>query len=643
MRLIALIVILAAALSSEARSQAGPVKVPVLCAATSHEPISLQGIEVTQAIQDMNNSVQLIAGKPTWVRVYLHKNGCGRAITAKLEADRSDIGVTTISPARSIIVDAGDLRTRRMNLAKSLNFYLPAPVTASGTVTFRLVAVTNAGFGPPSVSCANCANTTQVTFLNAPPLIVSAVGMTYTFVPAGSPQGSPPLTGAPGAIDFALLKSWLARAYPVSSVVFTEGTIASTSLSPPFPPPPQGQDLVPCTNANAELAALWATDVLAGSVDPRTHYYGLVSDRGGFMRGCANPMLLPGGLIASAPNPTSVASGPTGPNWPGDSDGSFGDWYGGHELAHTFGRRHPGFCGTPTPQAADDPDPLSRLYPNGQIGDGTDSGYVGLDVGDSSRSIPMMVLWPTSTFDIMTYCAQPQWLSAYTYEGVRQQLLAENPGFRTLALRVAEAQTFLTGPMVHVAAIVNLTRGTGEFKYVTPVERGSAQVGPTDRAALVVRDGSGEQLSLTSVALRETTDVPVGQDQTALVAAAVPFSRAMAQIDLMLDGRILAQYRSATTEPVPPQQLRLGATMPATPAAASVGPTLSWAPSADASSTISYTVQISDDGTAWRTIAIGLKRPSVTLSTDQARARIVRVIASNGFRSSTPAVIRLGQ
>jgi hypothetical protein len=623
MRLVALIIILAAALSSEARSQGGAVKVPVLCAATSHEPISLQGMEVTQAIQDMNNSVTLIAGKPTWVRVYLNKNGCGRAITAQLEAVRSDIGITTISPAQSTIVDADDLRTRRKKLAKSLNFYLPAPVTASGAVTFRLVAVTNAGFGPPSVSCANCANTTQVTFLNEPPLRVNAVGLTYTY----TVNGSPPLTATPGANDFALLKSWLARAYPVSSVVFTQGTIASTSLSPPFPGPPN--DFVPCRNANAELAAMRASEVISGNVDSRTHYYGIVSDQGGFMRGCAN-------TVPATADPEAVASGPTGPNWTGDTDGSFGDWYGGHELAHTFGRNHVNFCSAGAPH---DPFP----YPNGQIGDGTDSGYAGLDVGDSSRSIPMTVLWPTSTFDIMTYCAQPQWLSAQTYEGVRQRLLDENPGFRTLARRVAEAQTFMTGPMVHVAAIVNLTRGTGEIKYVTPVERASAQVGPTDRAALVVLDGSGQQLSRTPVALRETTDVPVDQDQTALVAAAVPFSPAMAQIDLMLDGRVLAQYRSATTEPLSPQQLRLGAAMPATPSAASVGPTLSWAPSADASSTITYTVQISDDGTAWRTIAVGLKRPSVILSTDQVRARMVRVIASNGFRSSTPAVIRLGQ
>jgi hypothetical protein len=36
--------------------------------------VSLQGVEVLQAVQDMPSSVPLIAGKTTWVRVYLDKN-----------------------------------------------------------------------------------------------------------------------------------------------------------------------------------------------------------------------------------------------------------------------------------------------------------------------------------------------------------------------------------------------------------------------------------------------------------------------------------------------------------------------------------------------------------------------------------------
>src|SRR5207237_5618983 len=140
---------------------------------------------------------------------------------------------------------------------------------------------------------------------------------------------------------------------------------------------------------NAQLAAIRAQDVAAG-VDKRTHYYGMVADGGFFMRGFAAG-------IPGQPDPSVVASGPTGPNsWGWDFDGSYGDWYGGHELGHTFGRKHPGFCG----ESHDDP---SSPYPAGQLAS-SDSSFVGFDVGDGGLNIPMAALPGTKWHDFMTYC-----------------------------------------------------------------------------------------------------------------------------------------------------------------------------------------------------------------------------------------------
>ncbi|BDC46029.1 hypothetical protein PTKU15_93260 [Paraburkholderia terrae] len=162
---------------------------------------------------------------------------------------------------------------------------------------------------------------------------------------------------------------------------------------------------------NAQIAAIRAMD-MAGGEDSRTHYYGLVSDGGFFMRGCAAG-------IPSTPAPDTVASGPTGPgSWGWDFDGSYGDWYGGHELGHTFGRLHPGFCG----ESQDD---LNNYpYDNGQLG-GSDSSYAGFDVGDPANGLPMVALQGVQWHDVMTYC-NFQWLSAYTYQAIRLRLLAEN-------------------------------------------------------------------------------------------------------------------------------------------------------------------------------------------------------------------------
>ena len=109
----------------------------------------------------------------------------------------------------------------------------------------------------------------------------------------------------------------------------------------------------------------------------------------------------------------------------------------------------------------------------------------------------------------MTYCNQPQWLSAYTYEGVRKRLLDENPGFHTLA---AQPTSSVVRPesQVHVAATVNLTKATGEIRYVTPVQRALPQIGPSDRAVLITRDASGRELRRTPGYPARNDRYPVG-------------------------------------------------------------------------------------------------------------------------------------
>ena len=122
--------------------------------------------------------------------------------------------------------------------------------------------------------------------------------------------------------------------------------------------------------------------------------------------------------IPGQPDPSVVASGPTGPNsWGWDFDGSYGDWYGGHELGHTFGRFHPGSgCG----ESSDDP---NYQYIFGQLAN-YDAGCVGFDVGDAALGIAMAAYPGTAWHDVMTYCNN-QWLSDYTYNRIRNRLADE--------------------------------------------------------------------------------------------------------------------------------------------------------------------------------------------------------------------------
>jgi hypothetical protein len=674
-----------------------------------YSSFSLQGMEVTQAIQDMQNSVTLIAGKTTWVRAYL--SGPAHWVTADLQWTRSDGTSGTISGGDlGDRVESGDsLKTRRKNFL-GLDFKLPPPsdskVTEAGTVTFQLVSVRNSPFVGPQATLARCDQTcakpTVVTFRDEPPLRVKVIGLVYKYAPGPSPFLK--TFAQVRTVDYALIQSWLARAYPVSSVSLSR-TEAISIYDWPFD----------CHQANAQVLGIRGQDMGDPNFgfDARTHYYGVVPDEGGFSRGCAQIRLDKfGNFDFDTPDSSNVASGwagPTGQSYypfglvpmprqsAGDTDASYGDFTAGHELAHTLGRKHPGFC-----YDNDKDDQIFRslkypngqlIYPDGQIGDGSETGYAGFDVGDLNplhvndpdpkNSIPLKVLWPygqglitvvtelfegteivetplmDSAFDIMTYCHQPEWPSAYTYEGIRKRLedennqyLPNNPIFVPLSFSAPTAQlpstsnpspiAMLTGAMVHVVATVNLTHSTGAFEFVTPVQRAEPQIGATDRASLVVRDGAGRQLSSTPVVLRGSTDTPSGADQTALISGAVPFNSAMAEIDLVLDHAVLVRYRNATKPPTAPRLRQVFNAIAGAPGAvAEAGSSLAWTPPAAAEGTVTYTVQTSSDGKTWSTIAIGLKEPNLALTPDHASAGTMRVIANNGFRSAAPVVIKL--
>jgi hypothetical protein len=265
--------------------------------------VSLQGVEVVQAVQDMSGSVPLIAGKMTWVRVYLDKNNGTRPLTASLKAQRGTT-MLSLNPVAPITVDATEnLTLRRQIFSKSLNFAVPATMIGSGTTIFTLATPTDMSSQHKTIICDNCGNPAQVSFSNMPPLVVRLIGLTYRFSPT---PGAPQQTATPRPIDFTLLQSWLGRAYPVSQVISSQ-TTAPVNFKPNF----DGTTTADCTNADAQLSAIRAVDMAQPGADNRTHYLGLVSNQGGFMRGCSSS-------TPAAADPTATASGPSGaPGGPG--------------------------------------------------------------------------------------------------------------------------------------------------------------------------------------------------------------------------------------------------------------------------------------------------------------------------------------
>jgi hypothetical protein len=606
------------------------------------------GFEVTQAIQNVPGSVPLVAGKPTLVRVYLNVTGGttrvtgvrGKLIAFRPANDRLELGPQlqgVVASSNAIAVDASpDLKLRRVSLASSLNFELPADWIVDGALHVQVALdVDGAPTSPVNIPCLGCANTlgagapSFAHFLTMPTLRLRIIGLQYAF-------GTPPTLQAPRQVDFDLFESWVRRAYPAGAFEIFTSTVTARN---PWP--------FDCNAANAQLSAQRAIDIDAGQ-DPHTHYLALVITTGGFIRGCAS------GVPEDSPDTSVVATSPTGNpatdprpfNAVGDTDASFGDWYAGHELAHQFGRAHPGFCNG----NSQDDDHFPN--PNGQISDNLQT-HVGLDKGDAPNAVPEKVISPFA-FDIMTYCNQPQWFSAYNYMAVMQRLRAENnlpllPEAQFLASVAAKAPAqplaneAVTGDFVNVVALVNLTRGTATFEHVDPVTRAAVpapHASPT--ATLRFRDKSGKVIGSFPVWVRLDSDLPAGADRTGLVQAAIPKNHAAAHLDLLLGDKIAAT-RAISAHAPEVKGLAL-ATRKAVcgPATEEV---LKWVGSDPDGDKLTYLVQLGGPGERWETIAIGLRQHELALTEAQRRGppapRQARVIANDGYNVSTPAIIDL--
>jgi hypothetical protein len=361
--------------------------------------IGIRGVEVVQCVQDLNNTVPLIAGKPTLVRVYPDPATVLQEgdVTGELAWSRG--GAETYLPALNSLrlkpLQPDSLKDQREDLTKGLNFQLPVDARAAGKLSLRISRIYQPGGSDLSIDPSNI---TKVTFSSAPPLRIRVIGLRYKS--AGK-------TVTPPAVHFSFLKSFLHRAYPVSTVEWSH-IVVDADFAAPF------NDLT-VDLANAQVAALRSREVSSG-VDPRTHYFGLVDDDGSrnFMRGKA--FAIPGSA-----QPDVVASGPAGvPNgFAGDRDASYADWYGAHELGHTFGRYHPGF-----PPGSQDASDAQFPYANGCIST-PDDRFVGVDTGDSDLGLPAAALPGLKYHDIMTY-ADDQWLSAYTYGAILARLIDED-------------------------------------------------------------------------------------------------------------------------------------------------------------------------------------------------------------------------
>ena len=561
---------------------------------TSGVDLIADKIEVSQSIQDLNNSVRLVARKRTFVRFHVHSSSGVYPATAQLTVQRGTDTATLnpINPRGEILVRPNPNRGVR---DQAVLFALPSTFLAG---TIQLSAVVNPGNAPVESNRSNNSITTSVKFevVPAQSLVMYKVG-----------YDSGGQTIYPSDVHRAQMVVWMRRALPLSNVnvllrsyFFGPAVASAGNLVSPS-----------CDKVNAFLASKRLFDLASSpTLPPNGRYYGMVEDTAGFMRGCA------------AGIPDHVASGPDGVPAPGDwdTDGSYGDWYGGHEVSHTWGRFHAEYCGATGG--------MPYPYPDGRISPALsgDSAIYGFDVETKD-------IYGPDWKDVMTYCPL-QWISDFTYEGLMdfyqspagaaERLASDSaPTDRLLVVGSIDAST----DMVTLEPLF-IVPNADDLKPPVP--------GPY---AIVLRDAVGSELARYPFTPQEVHEggSPTGGDRGVdllFIDELVPFVAGTSQVDIEGPSGVLTSIVAGANPPTVHVDAPNGGETLDQPIVH-----VAWTASDPDNDRLTFSVQYSKDGGAtWEIVAQYLTGDSVDLDAaniGQTNQGKFRVLATDGVHTSS--------
>jgi len=376
-------------------------------------------VEVTQGIQDDLQDVELIRDRDTYVRFFVHSAGAavpgvGAQLYGSTDGVNFTLGpLTPVNPAGSTLTVQSS--PDRNNLNDSFLFELPYGWTETGSSPLYLRAVLNPYDDPLEPNYGdNSADSPGFFFQASPRIVVYFINWGYTL--------NNTTYFARFIKDVIQTFSWVRRVYPVAS---SAGML--TDPTPGFRPnlwtiwddglgSRVNQTAAGCTDnlcASAYTNNLMQAMRVENGIPNSIFMYGMISDAAG---------IFPRGQACCG---TAVSSGPAGSgNWGWDYDGSYADWYAGHEIGHTLGRAHPASSAAACGNSADD---HAYPYPNGNIGPSPNTHNMeGFDVGDASLSLPLAIYPGTTWNDLMTYCSNI-WISNYNYLAMYNYAIAHPP------------------------------------------------------------------------------------------------------------------------------------------------------------------------------------------------------------------------
>jgi hypothetical protein len=177
------------------------------------------GLEINQAVQDLNNSVLLIARKRTFVRCYVQSDsGNIASVNARLRVYRGATYMGQLSPSNSGATITVRSSPDRAQLNHAYYFDVPTGWLTAGSVRFECEVNTPKKYGENDYT--NNVRSVTVNFVEAPDMDVWWIDIPYNY--GGS-------TRHVRSVDRTRLTKWTKAAYPINQL-----NVTYAYLDPPY-------------------------------------------------------------------------------------------------------------------------------------------------------------------------------------------------------------------------------------------------------------------------------------------------------------------------------------------------------------------------------------------------------------------------
>lgn len=573
------------------------------------EPLKLVGLEVTQAVQDLENTVKLVEKKKTLVRVYIEpETGPGPIkATARLKGTRGGVALgtlTAINSGGSITAKANAL-DRRNILNDSLNFLLPSSWRA-GNLTLELEAVGGTldckeKAGPTANDCKATVNFNPGSEVEVKFFPVKWKSDVTVHTPSGA--------------DLNNLESRTLALLPTSKVDRTTGSTID-----------MGNGFPALATVNSRLETQRFLDFCWSFLGCDRRYYGALRNPGS-LSGLANG--IPGTASSSIIKDGDV----------------IGRNVHIHEILHTLERHHAvkankfGVCGSVAGAGA-------PVFPHFENVSGNQRAVLGpLTLGDDKimfgwDSLQNTVRDPRVHYEVMSYCGstnnKSQWISSYTWEGTRNTI---NTEFSSASFSVAQATQATIMKYLLVRGIIDLDINTVDFQSVVSLESDIAPPSlPPGDFTLIVKDKNDnvlETISFSPIRLNPFTDDPSKpKENKAFFIIPVLDNPTIAEITVKNgSGSEIGSFSTGVNPPTVTVTFPNGGEILNPPTA-----TFTWTGNDPDGDSLTYVVQFSKDGgSTWETLVTdfaGTQYEATLAELGETSQGKIRIQVSDGLRTS---------